>query len=196
MELVFVSNNIGKIKEIQMLLPENIKILSLHDIGCTEDIPETADTLEGNAILKADYVTQNYGLPCFADDSGLEVESLNGAPGVHSARYAGEPKNDNNNIDKLLFELTNKENRKARFKTVIALNLNNKQELFSGTVHGNIIHEKRGTNGFGYDPVFSPEGYNQTFAEMSIDEKSKISHRANAVKQLIKRLLTENGLKS
>ncbi|MDX9789192.1 MAG: non-canonical purine NTP diphosphatase [Candidatus Kapabacteria bacterium] len=196
MELVFVSNNIGKIKEIQMLLPENIKILSLHDIGCTEDIPETADTLEGNAILKADYVTQNYGLPCFADDSGLEVESLNEAPGVHSARYAGEPKNDNNNIDKLLFELTNKENRKARFKTVIALNLNNKQELFSGTVHGNIIHEKRGTNGFGYDPVFSPEGYNQTFAEMSIDEKSKISHRANAVKQLIKRLLTENGLKS
>ncbi|HTO36176.1 MAG TPA: non-canonical purine NTP diphosphatase [Flavobacterium sp.] len=196
MELVFASNNIGKIKEIQMLLPENIKILSLHDIGCTEDIPETADTLEGNAILKADYVTQNYGLPCFADDSGLEVESLNGAPGVHSARYAGEPKNDDNNIDKLLFELTNKENRKARFKTVIALNLNNKQELFSGTVHGNIIHEKRGTNGFGYDPVFSPEGYSQTFAEMSIDEKSKISHRANAVKQLIKRLLTENELKS
>lgn len=196
MELVFASNNTGKIKEIQMLLPQNIKILSLLDIGCTEDIPETADSLEGNAILKADYVTQNYGLPCFADDSGLEVESLNGAPGVHSARYAGEPKNDDNNIDKLLFELTNKENRKARFKTVIALNLNNKQELFSGTVHGNIIHEKRGTNGFGYDPVFSPEGYNQTFAEMSIDAKSKISHRANAVKQLVKRLLTENELKS
>src|SRR5690606_16936761 len=150
-------NNKHKIQEIKQLLPHTFEIISLEEIGCFEDIPETADTIEGNAILKADYVTQKYGLPCFADDSGLEVEILNGEPGVFSARYAGEQKNDNDNIKKLLYELQDKTNRKAQFKTVITLNLNNEQHLFTGIIKGQIISEKRGTNGFGYDPVFVAE---------------------------------------
>ncbi|MCA1967177.1 MAG: non-canonical purine NTP diphosphatase [Flavobacterium sp.] len=185
MKLVFASNNKNKIQEIQALVPNTIQIVSLEDIGCTEDIPETADTIEGNAILKANYVTEKYGYNCFADDTGLEVEALNGAPGVYSARYAGEQKDANDNMDKLLSELSDKPNRKANFKTVIALNLNGKQNLFTGIINGKIIEEKIGTNGFGYDPIFVAEGYEKTFAELTMEEKSTISHRGIAVKELI-----------
>ncbi len=185
MKLVFASNNQHKIQEVKQLLPSTFEIVSLEDIGCFEDIPETADTIEGNARQKADYVTQNYNLPCFADDSGLEVEALNGEPGVYSARYAGEPKNDDNNISKLLHQLRDKTNRKAQFKTVIALNINGQQHLFTGIIKGKIITSKQGKNGFGYDPVFVPEHSTQTFAELDLEEKSKISHRARAVQQLI-----------
>lgn len=185
MKLVFASNNPNKIKEIQQMLPESITILSLEDIGCTEDIPETAETIEGNAILKANYVTEKYRYDCFADDTGLEVEALNGEPGVYSARYAGEQKNADDNMDKLLLNLKNKDNRKAQFKTVIALNLNNNQYLFSGIVKGNITTIKTGTQGFGYDPIFVAEKDTRTFAQLSLDEKAKISHRGIAVKQLI-----------
>ena len=185
MKLVFASNNKNKIQEIQALVPNTIQIVSLEDIGCTEDIPETADTIEGNAILKANYVTSNYGYDCFADDTGLEVEALNGAPGVYSARYAGEQKDANDNMDKLLSELEDKSNRKANFKTVIALNLNGKQNLFTGIINGKIIEEKIGTNGFGYDPIFVAEGFDKTFAELTMEEKSTISHRGIAVKELI-----------
>lgn len=185
MKLVFASNNKNKIQEIQALVPNTIQIVSLEDIGCFEDIPETADTIEGNAILKANYVTSNYGYDCFADDTGLEVEALNGAPGVYSARYAGEQKDANDNMNKLLMELEDKTNRKANFKTVIALNLNGKQNLFTGIINGKIIEEKIGTNGFGYDPIFVADGYEKTFAELSMEEKSTISHRGIAVKELI-----------
>ena len=185
MKLVFASNNKNKIQEIQALVPKTIQIVSLEDIGCTEDIPETSDTIEGNAILKANYVTEKYGYDCFADDTGLEVEVLNGAPGVYSARYAGEQKDANDNMDKLLSELKDKSNRKANFKTVIALNLNGKQNLFTGIINGKIIKEKMGTNGFGYDPIFVADGYEKTFAELSMEEKSTISHRGIAVKELI-----------
>ena len=185
MKLVFASNNKNKIQEIQALVPSVIQIVSLEEIGCTEDIPETADTIEGNAILKANYVTEKYGYDCFADDTGLEVVALNGAPGVYSARYAGEQKDANDNMDKLLSELKDKSNRKANFKTVIALNLNGKQNLFTGIINGKIIKEKMGTNGFGYDPIFVADGYEKTFAELSMEEKSTISHRGIAVKELI-----------
>ena len=185
MQLVFASNNKNKIKEIQLLVPSTIQILSLDDIGCTEDIAETADTIEGNAMLKANYVTEKYGYDCFADDSGLEVQALNGEPGVFSARYAGEPKNDENNIDKLLINLKNIENKKANFKTVICLNLKGEQQLFTGIINGQIIEERIGTNGFGYDPVFVADGYQETFAELTLEEKSNISHRGIAVKKLI-----------
>ena len=184
MKLVFASNNKNKIIEIQNILPDTIEILSLEDIGCFEEIPETADTIEGNAILKANYVTEKFGYDCFADDSGLEVESLNGAPGVYSARYAGEHKNNEDNIDKLLIELSEKDNRKAQFKTVIALNLNAESHLFTGIAKGEIIKERIGTNGFGYDPVFQPEDHDRTFAEFSLAERYDKSHRAKAVKQL------------
>ena len=185
MKLVFASNNKNKIQEIQALVPNTIQIVSLDDIGCTEDIPETANTIEGNAILKANYVTEKYGYDCFADDTGLEVDALNGAPGVYSARYAGEQKDANDNMDKLLTELKNESNRKANFKTVIALNLNGKQNLFTGIINGKIIEEKIGTNGFGYDPIFVADGFDKTFAELSMKEKSTISHRGIAVKELI-----------
>lgn len=183
--LVFASNNANKIKEIQQLVPPQIQILSLKDIGCDVDIPETADTIEGNAILKADYVTKHYGYACFADDSGLEIDALNGAPGVYSARYAGSQRNDDDNMNKVLEKLQNETNRKANFKTVIALNMNGEQHLFTGIINGEIIHEKRGTNGFGYDPVFVADGYQKTFAELTMEEKSTISHRGKAVKQLV-----------
>ena len=192
MKLVFASNNKNKIQEIQALVPKNIQIVSLEDIGCTEDIPETADTIEGNAILKANYVTEKYGYNCFADDTGLEVDALNGAPGVYSARYAGEQKDANDNMDKLLSELEDKSNRKANFKTVIALNLNGKQNLFTGIINGKIIEEKIGTNGFGYDPIFVTDGYEKTFAELTMEEKSSISHRGIAVKELILFLQKQN----
>jgi XTP/dITP diphosphohydrolase len=185
MKLVFASNNKNKINEIQLLLPKFIQIVSLEEIECFDDIPETADTIEGNAILKANYVTEKYGLNCFADDSGLEVEILNGEPGVFSARYAGVPKNDDNNTNKLLLNLEGKSNRKANFKTVICLNIEGKQYLFTGIINGKIIDKKIGTNGFGYDPVFVADGYTKTFAELTIKEKSNISHRGIAVKQLI-----------
>lgn len=185
MKLVFASNNKNKIKEIQQMLPESITILSLEDIGCTEDIPETAETIEGNAILKANYVTKKYGYDCFADDTGLEVEALNGEPGVYSARYAGEQKDANENMNKLLSNLENKTNRNAQFKTVIALNINKNQYLFTGIVKGNIIKEKIGNQGFGYDPIFVAENDTRTFAQLSIEEKAIISHRGIAVKQLI-----------
>ena len=185
MKLVFASNNSHKIKEIQALVPASIQIVSLHDIGCYEDIPETADTIEGNAILKANFVTAKYGLNCFADDSGLEVDILNGEPGVFSARYAGEPKNDDNNTDKLLLNLKDKTNKKANFKTVICLNFNDEQLLFTGIINGKITAEKIGNNGFGYDPVFIAEGYTKTFAQLTMEEKSGISHRGIAVKKLI-----------
>jgi XTP/dITP diphosphohydrolase len=193
MKLVFASNNKNKIQEIQALVPSTIQIVSLEEIGCTEDIPETADTIEGNAILKANYVSEKYGYDCFADDTGLEVEALNGAPGVYSARYAGEQKDANDNMDKLLSELKDKSNRKANFKTVIALNLNGKQNLFTGIINGKIIEEKIGTNGFGYDPIFVADRYEKTFAELTMEEKSTISHRGIAVKQLIEELKKNNS---
>ena len=186
MKLVFASNNKNKIQEIQALVPNTFQILSLEEIGCTEDIPETADTIEGNAILKANYVTEKYGYDCFADDTGLEVEALNGAPGVYSARYAGEQKDANDNMDKLLSELKDKSNRNANFKTVIALNLNGNQNLFTGIINGKIIEKKIGTNGFGYDPIFIPKGYKKTFGEMKADFKDKISHRYKAFSKIKK----------
>jgi XTP/dITP diphosphohydrolase len=185
MQIVFASNNQNKIAEIQTLVPNSIEILSLKDIGCTEDIPETADTIEGNAILKANYVTEKYGLNCFADDSGLEIDYLDGAPGVYSARYAGEQKNDKDNIQKVLTELKGIENRKAQFKTVIALNLNEQQNSFTGIIKGRITETEIGMQGFGYDPIFQPNNHSITFAEMHQSEKSAISHRGQAVAQLL-----------
>lgn len=185
MQLVFASNNKNKIQEIQALVPSDFHILSLDDIGCTEEIPETANTIEGNAILKANYVTNNYGYPCFADDTGLEVEVLNGAPGVYSARYAGEQKSAEDNMNKLLHELHQVSNRKANFKTIICLNINGSQHLFTGIIKGEITTEKIGTNGFGYDPIFIADGTNKTFAELSMQEKASISHRGIAVAQLL-----------
>jgi XTP/dITP diphosphohydrolase len=191
MQLVFASNNKNKIKEIQALVSDSIQIISLEDIGCTEDIPETAETIEGNAILKTNYITSNYGYNCFADDTGLEVEALNGAPGVYSARYAGEQKDANDNMNKLLSELKDKTNRNANFKTVICLNLNGTQQLFTGIINGKIIDEKIGTNGFGYDPIFIAEGHQKTFAQLTLEEKANISHRGIAVAQLIAFLLKQ-----
>ena len=185
MQLVFASNNKNKISELQSMLPHTIKILSLESIGCFEDIPETANTIEGNAILKANYVTEKYGYDCFADDTGLEVSALNGEPGVYSARYAGEQKNADDNMNKLLTELADKNNRNAQFKTVIALNYKGTQKLFTGIAKGTITSEKTGTGGFGYDPIFQPEEYKQTFAELSPMIKNEISHRGKATLQLI-----------
>jgi XTP/dITP diphosphohydrolase len=185
MQLVFASNNKNKIKEIQLLVPQSIQVLSLEDIGCFEEIPETADTIEGNAIQKANYITEKYGYNCFADDTGLEVVALNGEPGVYSARYAGDQKDAADNMDKLLNNLKDIYKRTAQFKTIIALNLNGNQKLFTGIIKGKIIKEKLGTNGFGYDPIFVADGYTKTFAEFTIVEKSTISHRGLAVKQLV-----------
>ncbi|GIZ10539.1 non-canonical purine NTP diphosphatase [Flavobacterium sp. UMI-01] len=185
MQLVFASNNKNKIREIQQLLPDTIQILSLTDIGCHEEIPETATTIEGNAILKANYVTQKYGFDCFADDTGLEVATLDGAPGVYSARYAGEPSNANANMEKLLHALDGEQHRTAQFKTVIALNLKGSQQLFTGIAKGKITTEKLGNEGFGYDPIFQPEGYAETFAQMSATLKNQISHRGKATRALI-----------
>lgn len=185
MNLVFASNNKNKIKEIQSILPESIKILSLEEIGCYEEIPETADTIEGNAILKANYVTEKYGYDCFADDTGLEVTALNGEPGVYSARYAGEQRDANDNMNKLLEALSGKSDRSAQFKTVIALNLKGEQSLFTGIAKGTITLNKTGNQGFGYDPIFQPENYSETFAELSSEIKNKISHRGKATQQLI-----------
>ena len=185
MKLVFASNNKNKIQEIQQLLPSTIEIVSLEDIGCHEEIPETADTIEGNAILKANYVTEKYGYDCFADDTGLEVEALNGAPGVYSARYAGEQRSSEDNMDKLLEVLSDKSNRNAQFKTVITLNIKGKQHLFTSIAQGQITLAKVGSEGFGYDPIFQPEGHEKTFAELSSAVKNQISHRGKATQLLI-----------
>ena len=191
MKIVFASNNSNKLKEIQLLLPSAIELVSLADIGCTEDIPETAETIEGNAILKADYVTNTFGLNCFADDTGLEITALNGEPGVYSARYAGEQKSADDNMQKVLQNLADATDRSAQFKTVIALNLGGKQHLFTGIVKGEITQEKKGGNGFGYDPIFKAQGQDKTFAELTALEKASCSHRAIAVQQLIKFLTTQ-----
>ena len=183
-KLVFATNNAHKLEEIAAILGEKIELLSLKDIECTADIPETANTLEGNATQKAEYIYQQYGLDCFADDTGLEVEALDGAPGVFSARYAGEGHNSEDNMQKLLQNLQGVTNRKAQFRTVICLIWDDKKYLFEGICKGEIIEEKRGNAGFGYDPIFVPEGYDQTFAELGNDIKNSISHRAKAVELL------------
>lgn len=183
-KMVVATNNAHKLKEIAAILGQEIELLSLKDIQCFADIPETADTLEGNARQKAMYIYENYGMDCFADDTGLEVEALGGAPGVFSARYAGEGHDSEANMQKLLKELAGKENRKAQFRTVICLIRNGKEHLFEGIVKGEIIQEKRGGEGFGYDPIFVPEGYDLTFAELGDDVKNTISHRARAVEKL------------
>jgi XTP/dITP diphosphohydrolase len=183
-ELVFATNNKHKLEEVQHILSDKVKLLSLADITCYDDIPETADTLEGNALLKARYIKQQYGYDCFADDTGLEVEALNNAPGVYSARYAGEGNDASANMNKLLREMQGQENRKARFRTVIALIVKDKEYMFEGIINGSILTEKRGEAGFGYDPLFIPAGYVQTFAQMGNELKNQISHRALAVKEL------------
>ena len=185
MELVFATNNLNKLNEVKGLIPQHIKLLSLKDIGCFEDIPETQTTIEGNAIQKAKYVKTKYNYDCFADDTGLQVDALNGDPGVYSARYAGEQRNANDNTNKLLLELKNKTDRTAQFKTVIALQLYNKQHTFTGICKGEITTTKKGEKGFGYDPLFKPNKSSQTFAELSLEEKNKIGHRGKAVRQLV-----------
>ena len=182
-KFVFATNNAHKLEEVTAILGDKIELLSMKDIHCSADIPETADTLEGNALLKARYIFENYHLDCFADDTGLEVEALNGAPGVYSARYAGDAHNSEANMQKLLQDMEGMENRKARFRTVFALIVNGKEHLFEG-IKGEITKHRHGTSGFGYDPVFIPEGYTQTYAEMGSELKNKISHRAVATDKL------------
>jgi XTP/dITP diphosphohydrolase len=189
MKLVFATNNLNKLKEVQEMLSNTIEIVSLKDINCFDEVDETETTLEGNAKLKADYITQKFGYNCFADDTGLEVESLDGKPGVYSARYAGEPVNSENNMQKLLTELKGKENRKAQFRTAVCLNLNGEQYVFEGTCKGEILKEKQGIEGFGYDPLFKPAGFSESFANMNSEDKNKISHRGLAIQQLIDFLL-------
>lgn len=189
-KLVFATNNAHKLEEVSSILGDKIELVSLNDIGCHVDIPETADTLEGNALLKAQYVRDNYGVDCFADDTGLEVEALNNEPGVYTARYAGEGKDAQASMQKVLQKLEGIENRKAQFRTVISLISGGKEYLFEGIIRGEIIREGRGTAGFGYDPVFVPEGYDKTFAELGDDIKNKISHRAIAVNKLCRFLIT------
>lgn len=185
MKLVFATNNKHKLDEVRKITSHHpVEIVSLAEINCFDDIPETADTLEGNALQKAHYIQEKFGLNCFADDTGLEVEALNNAPGVYSARYAGPGHDSEANMKKLLYEMEGKENRKARFRTVIALVWNGKTYTFDGIVNGTITTTKRGENGFGYDPIFIPEGYEQTFAELGNDIKNQISHRAKAVEKL------------
>lgn len=185
MTLVFATNNANKLKEVKALLPESITLLSLQDINCLEDIPETKDTIEGNAIQKAQYVKTKYGYNCFADDTGLEVNALNGAPGVYSARYAGPQKDAADNMQLLLENLENTTKRSAHFKTVIALALDDTIHEFTGICEGTITEKKHGDKGFGYDPIFKPKGYDLTFAEMDLKEKNNIGHRGKATAQLI-----------
>lgn len=183
-ELVFATNNQHKLNEVSSILKDKVIIRSLKDIDCDTDIPETANTLEGNARMKSFYIYDRYGLNCFADDTGLEIEALNNEPGVYSARYAGENKSSEDNMLKVLANLQNVTNRKARFRTVISLIIDGKEYLFEGVVNGEIIKEKRGEAGFGYDPIFVPEGYDLTYAQLGIDIKNKISHRALAINKL------------
>lgn len=184
MKLVFATNNQHKLDEVRKITTGYTEIVSLSDIDCHDDIPENANTLEGNALQKARYIKEHFGYDCFADDTGLEVEALDSAPGVYSARYAGPGHDSEANMNKLLHEMEGQTNRKARFRTVIALILDGKEYLFEGIVNGTIIQEKRGGSGFGYDPLFMPDNYSQTFAEMGNEVKNQISHRAEAVKKL------------
>ena len=184
MKIIFATQNEHKVKEIKNLLGNQVEIISLSDIGLKKDIPETASTIEGNSLLKAQFVWDKYRISCFADDTGLEIDFLNGEPGVYSARYAGIPKNDDANIDKVLLNLNNSNERKARFKTVITLVMSGDIYKFTGIVDGVIGNTKKGVNGFGYDPIFYPENNLKTFAEMTLEEKNKYSHRARAFEQL------------
>lgn len=184
MKLVFATNNRHKLDEVRAIVGNRVEVLSLNDIGCHDDIPETADTLQGNALIKARYIHEKFGVDCFADDTGLEVEALDGAPGVYSARYAGKECDSEANMQKLLQNLTGKSNRNAQFRTVIALIIKGEEKLFNGIVKGTITEEKRGDSGFGYDPVFIPEGFSESFAQMSGDMKNSISHRYRATLEL------------
>ncbi|HOS15765.1 MAG TPA: non-canonical purine NTP diphosphatase [Bacteroidales bacterium] len=192
MQLIFATNNPHKLFEVESILNSHIKILSLKDINCSDEIPETADTLEGNALQKAHFIYNRFKQNCFADDTGLEIEALNGRPGVYSARYAGEDCNFDDNMNKVLNEMNGMLNRKASFRTVIALILNGKEYLFEGKVDGEILKEKKGIIGFGYDPIFQPAGFNKTFAEMATDEKNHISHRGRSIQKLVDFLKTIN----
>ena len=196
MQLILATNNLNKVKEIKSLIPDSIHLLSLADVNFLSEIEETSDTIEGNALLKARTVYEETGINCFADDSGLLVDVLNGAPGVYSARYAGGQKNDGDNMNKLLDNLLHEKNRNAHFKTVMALIIDGKEYLFEGTIAGKIISEKLGTQGFGYDPIFIPDGYSETFAQMNSETKNLISHRAIALQKLIDFLLTSSALRT
>ena len=189
-KIVFATNNRHKLDEIRKITHGKVVILSLSDINCHDEIPETGSTLEENALQKASYIKEHFGYDCFADDTGLEVDALNGAPGVYSARYAGGNCNPEDNMNKMLLELKGIENRNARFRTVVALIENGNNHLFDGIINGEIIKEKRGSEGFGYDPIFMPEGYDKTFAELGDDEKNKISHRAIATLKLVDFLIS------
>lgn len=188
MKLVFATNNEHKLHEIRKLLDDSIELMSLTEIACDEDIPENQNTLEGNAAEKSFFIYNKYGVNCFADDTGLEIEALNGEPGVYSARYAGEQRNAENNMNLVLDKLSKIKNRKARFRTVISLVIDGHETQFEGVVDGRIMEEKLGKTGFGYDPIFQPEGLNLSFAQMSLDEKNKISHRGRAVQKLVEYL--------
>ena len=183
-KIVFATNNVYKMAEVSSILESKFQLISLKEIQCFEEIPETQNTIEGNALQKVRYIYKKYHIDCFADDTGLEVEALNGAPGVYSARYAGLDCNSENNIIKLLREMDGEKNRKACFRTVIALIFQGKEYLFNGKIEGSILLEKQGSSGFGYDPVFLPKGYNQSFAQMDMGIKNTISHRALAIKAL------------
>jgi XTP/dITP diphosphohydrolase len=191
MKIIFATNNEHKLKEVRALLPD-FEIISLKDIGCFEDIAETGKTLIENAKIKADFISKNFGLDCFADDTGLEITSLNMHPGVYSARYAGEPSNSKKNMDKVLLEMKSLKNRHAQFKTVIALNIDQKTHLFEGICEGEILSARKGVGGFGYDPIFQPSGFTKSFAEMSMVEKSEISHRGKSINKLVSYLSTLN----
>ena len=184
MRLVFATNNRHKLDEVRAIVGDRVEVLSLNDIDCHDEIPETANTLQGNALIKARFIYEKYGVDCFADDTGLEVESLGGEPGVYSARYAGEECRSEANMQKLLHNLTGKTNRNAQFRTVIALIIKGEERLFNGIVKGTITEEKRGDSGFGYDPIFIPEGFSESFAQMSGEQKNSISHRYRATEQL------------
>ena len=188
MKIIFATHNQNKVEELKQLVPSKYSLLSLNDIGCIKEIKETGSTLEENAQIKADYIRYKYGLDCFSDDSGLEIDALGGAPGVYSARYAGDQKNNDANIEKIWKELKGIKNPRAFFRSVIYIHLNQKKISFQGKVEGNIIFEKRGLEGFGYDPIFIPKGYKKTFAELGDILKNKISHRAIAIVQFIKLL--------
>ena len=185
MKLIFASKNHNKLKEIKKIIPNKIELLSLEDLNFEKDIPENEKTIEKNAIFKANFISEKFNVNVFSDDTGLEVKALNGLPGVHSARYAGNEKNTEKNIEKLLFDMKNIKNREARFKTIIALFLNKKLHLFEGIIQGQILKSKKGINGFGYDSIFKPNGYDKSFGELSFKIKNKISHRAIATKKLI-----------
>jgi len=184
-KLVFATNNDHKLKELKQILSSEFELLSLNDIGCSDDIPETGPTLEINAAQKSFYIWDKYGINCFADDTGLEIEALGNEPGVYSARYAGEGRNSTDNMLKVLEKMANETNRNARFRCVISLIIDGKEKQFEGIVEGKILTEKHGEAGFGYDPIFMPDGYGQSFAEMSADDKNQISHRGRAVMKLV-----------